>query len=459
MSDFNPAACDVTEAVIKSHDGSKSVDISSMVVSFELVQSMDSVSYDGSVTIFDTNGLLEEFPLRSEETLNLKIISYDLQTEVNLKTHVYRITDMVPSESNNGVLYTMHFVSKITFDASKRRVVKSYRNSPGSIAREVFSNYFSRLGTADYLDPDNRSRTLPLATARYPINAEPERNVFIEPTGNMSKMIIPYLTPSEAMVFLASRSYHGDESPSQTYRFFETLENYYFVTDEFFIKDMSDGDITTLFYAPASSLDPRRPEDQINRIENLSIVSKGIDTATDIFSGAYRTTVTELDLIRRKVDYLKFDYSRDAKYIDMSGTPRKLADNPHTEQFRNDTFTEENARQFMVFRDYTRNGDIPTTLHTDRFISQIIANRVSYYHHLNNTVINAGLKGRLDIRPGHLINLDIKSLSANGSQEVNDTLSGRYLVKSITHNRDMQGSLNTGLTLIKFDWSKGPGNV
>ena len=459
MSDFNPSTCDVTEAIVRSHDGSSSQDISDMVVAFEIAQSMDSVSYDGTLTVLDTIGFLEDFPLRSEETIELKIISYDLQTEVSLKTHIYKISDIIPSESNNGILYVIHFVSKITFDASLRKVVKSYRGSPSTSAKELFNTYFSRIGQADYLDQNNRGRVLPLATGRYNITAETERNIYIQPAGNLSKIIIPYLTPSEAMVFLAARSFAGDVSPSQTFRFFETLENYYFATDEYFIKDVSDADVINLFYSPASSLDPTRPQDQLNRIENLQIISKGIDAANDVYSGAYRTTVTELDLIRRRVDYLKFDYSRDAKYIDMSGSPRRLRDNPHTEQFRNDAFTEENARQFMVFRDYTRSGDIPTSLHTDKFVSQIIANRVSYYHHLNNTTVSASLKGRLDLRPGNIVNLNIKALSANAGQQINDTMSGRYLVKSTMHSRDMDGILNTSLVLIKFDWSKGPENV
>ena len=162
----------------------------------------------------------------------------------------------------------------------------------------------------------------------------------------------------------------------------------------------------------------------------------------------------ELDLIRRRANILRFDYSsNDARYIDMSGNPRNLEDNPHTPAFRRDTFTDENARTFMVFRDYTRNGDIPSTLNNDLHISDIISNRVSYYHHLHNTMIAASLKGRIDLRPGKIINLDIKQLNGAGTVEVNDTLSGKYLIKTVSHKRGMDGVLNTGLQLIKFDWS------
>jgi hypothetical protein len=345
QNSFNPSGCDVTQAIIRSHDGSKSVDISAQIIEFEIVQSMDSVSYNGTLLVLDTIGLLEEFPLRAEETMDLKIVGYDLNTEVNIKTHIYRVSDIVPSESNNGSVFTIHFVSNITFEASKRRVTRAYQGTIGTMAKEVFDVYFSRLDRAVYLEIDDTTgaRTLPFAGARYPILEEEDRNLFVQPTASISRVIVPNLTPTEAMYFLSTKGYQP-ETPSQTFRFFETLENYYFATDEYFVQYARRSDTKTFFYSPASSIDPRQPEDQLNRIEDLRIINKSIDTATDIFSGSYRTRVMELDLIRRTINRFDFDYSTDARYIDMSGEPRRLEDNPHTEQFRNDTFTEENAK-------------------------------------------------------------------------------------------------------------------
>lgn len=459
MSEFNPSGCDITQAILRSHDGSKEVDISPSIVEFEIVQSMDTVSYNGTITVLDTVGLLEGFPLRAEETLQLTIIGYDLGTEINLNTHIYKVSDILPSESNNGVLFVIHFVSVVTYNASKRRITRAYKGGMNEIVKEIFDVYFTRLGSPQTTDQDPRARSarqLPYQTKKYPFIDEPERNIYIQATSGQARPTIPYFTPTEAMNFLASRSYAGDTCPSQTFRFFETLEDYYFATDEYFIARYSPSDsIDTLFYAPVSSLHPDSTEGQLNRIEDLRVINKGIDTATDIFSGSYKNVVLELDLIRRRANLLKFDYSKDeqARYIDMSGNPRNLDDNPHTEQFRNDTFTDENARPFIVFKDYTGNGDLPSNLHNDRHIPQIISNRVSYYHHLHNTMIFASLKGRIDLRPGKMINLDIKQLNSSSALQVNDTLSGKYLIKTVSHKRGMDGILNTGLQLVKFDWS------
>lgn len=455
MPDFNPSGSDVTRAVITSHDGSLSTDISNIITEYEIIQSIEAVSYLGTITVFDTVGLLEK--LRAEETLDLTIASYDLPTEVSIKAQIYKVSDIVPSESNNGVLFVIHFVSQVTFKASTRRVIKSYKKGPHSIAEDIFDEYFSELDSPDYLDPNNRSQTLPFAARRFSLKNENTRSFVVQPTGNFSKMIIPDMKPTEAMRFLTSRSSAGSESPSQTFRFFETLENFYYVTDEFLISNGNRGEILTFFYAPASSIDPANPTDQVTRIENLRIISRGLDIPSDMYSGAYKSSVTEIDLIRGVIEEKKFDYSTDARYIDMSGNPRNLADNPHTESFRNATFTDENAKKFLVFKDYSRNGDIPSPLHTERFIPEIVSNRISYYQHLNATTVSAGLKGRLDLRPGMIINLDIKRLSSAdpGSDQISDTMSGLYLIKLITHHRDARGTLHTTMQLAKFDWSRG----
>ena len=108
----------------------------------------------------------------------------------------------------------------------------------------------------------------------------------------------------------------------------------------------------------------------------------------------------------------------------------------------------------MVFKNYTSSGDAQSALLPDQHIPEIVHNRVSYYHHLNNTSVVAVMKGRLDIRPGMLANLDVKTFDfVNANAVENKSLAGRYLIQSTVHTMDDQGTLNTTLKLAKFDWS------
>lgn len=452
---FNPASVTIRSAILKSFDGTQRDITLNFIGGFEINQSMDAVNYSGHISVLDTAGVLESLPIRGEETLELEIISHDLDTRVRIVTRVHRVTDILPTPSSNGVTYKLHFISDLSFKASTYSITKAYKTSVNTIAKKIFEDYFGELSSPDYLDQEDRSRTLPFATARYPISGQdPERNFYIQPTVGLQNLIIPRLTPSEAMYFIASRGFNS-ETPSQTFRFFETLENYYFCTDEYFLRDIRAEDELDLFYAPSVDYTPEDREQQINRIDSLRILSRGIDTSIDLYSGAYRSEVIELDFIRRRKDTIVFEFDN-ARYFDMSGTPVNQNDDstqPHTEAFREATFGEDNVKkQFMVFRNFSREGDIPSALNNDLKLSEIIQNRVSYYHHLNNVVLSAGLKGRFDIRPGQIVNLRIKSFDGTENTISRNTISGRYLVKTTTHVME-EGTLNTGLTLVKFDWS------
>ncbi len=455
---FNPGSADVVEAIMTSHDGGNSQNITGQIVSFSLSQSMNSASYNGSLTLLDSVGLFEGFPVRGEETLELKFKGHDLNTEVNLKVHTYSIDSIAIDESSSKLLFNINFVSNLTYKSSRRRIIKAFKQkSMDQIARELFNTYFGPIGGKRYLDPVT-NRTLEYGAYVMPITEEENRNFILQPTTNMTDCTIPNYIPQQAMQFLSNMSFQP-ETPSCSFKFFETLDNFYFCTDEYFIKTAQRKEIIDLFYSPASSNDPKRPLDQINRIDELTIIDKGLNTAADMFSGAYKTKTTEIDLIRRKLVTNVWSYDKNAKYIDMSGSPRDLEDDTHTSSFRNDTFTDENAKDFLVFKDYQQSGDIPSALHTDRFMPQIIANRLSYKHHLAKTTLSAKMKGRLDIRPGMIVSLDIKNLDGVDSIEKNTTMSGKYLVETVNHNRDNKGTLHCGLRLQKFGWSRGDVNV
>lgn len=456
MEDFNNSRCEIERAIFRSHDSSQKLDLSSnFITSFSLTQSMNNVAYNGSLDVLDTQGVLESFPLRGEERLDLWIKSYDLGTLVKLSARVYKVSDIVPSTNSNTVSYVLHFVSAATFDASIRTIIAPFNTSINRVAYEIFKNNFRNLPPVtegDALDPDDKTKVLPFATRRYALKDELyERNFFITPTVGIAKLIIPDMTPTEALHFVSGKAYNPD-TPSQTFRFFETFKDYYFCTDEYFIKDPKK--VHKLFYAPNVDLGPNNVEAQIERIEELNVLSKGIDSAMDVMSGSYRNEVVEVDLIRRKFTINKFNFDN-AKYIDMNGTPRTSKFNPHSDSFRRDVFTEENAKRFMVFRNYSGPGDIPSNLSQDKHYSDIAQNRVSYFHHLNNTSVAVTLKGRLDINIGDMVNLDVKGLDSNNKIVSNNALAGKYLVQAGSYNVDEASTLTTVLKLAKFDWDPG----
>lgn len=456
---FNPGSADIEEAIMKSSDGSSEQNITAQIVSFSLSQSMDSASYTGTLTLLDSINLLEGFPIRAEESIDLRIVGYDKNTKLNLKVQVYKIDEITVSESAGSILFTINFVSAISYKASTRRVIGAFqRKSMDQIARSIFSKYYSPLNS-ERIGLDENNRTFAYTAYRKVITEEPDRNFILQTTVNMTDMVIPSHIPEQAMNYLCGVAFQP-ETPSSSWKFFETLDNYYFATDEFFIKTANRNDLINLFYSPASSVDPRFRDHQVNRIEELTVLNKGLDTIDDLYAGAYKNKTLEIDLVRRTTRTTVWSYDQNANYIDMSGNLVDKSIDTHTSAFRDKTFTDENARDFIVFKDYQSNGDIPSPLHTNRFLPQIVGNKVSYNHHLTKTVLSAKMKGRLDLRPGMIVNLDIQQLNnISGVPGLNTTMSGKYLINTVNHKRDDSGTLHCGLKLYKFGWSKGDTDV
>ena len=452
----NTSAYEISKCVITSFDGSRSRDITSNFVgAFDLSQSMFKTSYTGSIVVLDGAGILDGLPIRGEETIELEITTVGPdQYTLNLVGHLYKVSNITPSQGSDSVTYTIHFMSRASFFAATHTNISAgYRSSMSYIAEQVFRTYFGKLGADRNSFREGTNRIAPFLTYNYDLADDPGRKFYIQPTEGISNFVIPDLTAQEAMYMLASRAY-ASATPSLTHRFFETFENYYFCTDEYFIADVKEEEVVKLFYAPVVDHNGAI-EGQTQRVESLQIANKGIDSINDIYSGSYRSRVTEIDLIRGAVDYRDFNFN-DTRFIDMSGAPRDLNFNPHTDQFRTQMFREDNAKQFTVIRDYTRRGDIPSTLNNDRNLSEIIQNRTSYYHHLNNTSVMANMTGRLDLRPGMIADLDLLSLSGlDQGTGLNKTMSGRYLIQAVDHSSNGEGSISTQIRMAKFDWSGG----
>lgn len=120
--EFNPSRCEIIKAIITSHDDSQRLDVSgNFIGKFKLSQSMTSVAYKGSAFCLDTQGILESFPLRGEEKLELHIKAFDLGTTIKLKTRIYKISDMAPAPNSNSISYTDDPMCHVLWCSTKRK--------------------------------------------------------------------------------------------------------------------------------------------------------------------------------------------------------------------------------------------------------------------------------------------------------------------------------------------------
>jgi len=456
--EFNPSRCEIVKALVTPHGDGKekfATSIIPLIGGFTISQSMSSTAIRMTIDCYDGIGLLENLPLRGEEEIELEIKCYDFQDSlVRLRGQIFKIDNVEPTAARNAVIYTLHVMSKTSYSAALHQVIRAFRNVHASkMVEDLFVEYFSAIELAT----NEEKEELPYEAQKYNIKNSGFRKFYLQPTEGLLKLTIPRYTPSEAIYWIAKKSF-SKSSPSCSFRFFENFDGFHFVTDEFLIaKAVVNKKVKELNYGAFTTLDPREGRVQVTHLEEMSN-KRRVDVGQEIGNGAYYNAVVELDLNNHTSKRYNFNYIdeiNNKKFTTMSNKPPTLATDIHSKEFIEQTFSDENAKQYMIFRDYDTDegGGKGPVVRGEQFYRQIVQNRSTYSAHLAATQVTAKIKGRLDIQCGEVVYVNARKFNVSNESVQNEQLSGRYLVFAVTHNVE-EGVLTTELALNKYDWSK-----
>jgi hypothetical protein len=455
----NPTYYNLQRALIRfEHSpGAIDLDVTALIPRLSINSSIDSETMFGTARFIDSVGLLEETPLRGEEQIIFEIADSKTINEnggtaqvdepYKFVGFIYKIDNVETKEINDAISYDVHFVSYQSFKAGTYEIIKGFLDERVSdIVRKLFRTYYRNNDSISFI-PENLRKDL-----------------ILEETDGTIRCTIPKMRPEEAMSFLSKRSF-SNNSPSCLFRFFENSRGYHYVTDEELFR-LGENDSSRIFEFTYIDSIPNTLEffnQQMNNLVSLSNTDR-INSLSDIYDGAYRNKVLEIDILSRDLNLLdeeknQYDYfSRREKYFDARKFQR-LSDR-HTRKFIDDVHreTETIQKEWLVIQNYTKNevsGD--NSMQAETYYPDIISNRHAYSKHIESITVNASGPGRMDITAGDIIDLDVKKFQfadggENASFEENKHLSGKYIVRTVSHMMDQEVMTNQ-YVLIKKDWA------
>ena len=100
---YNPSGYDLQVAKLTPYGGGEPLNIAESISKIEISQNLDTISYSGYVEVLDNVGMLENLPIRGEETLDLEIQTLDLKTKIKQKLFVYSVSDITIASDVQGV--------------------------------------------------------------------------------------------------------------------------------------------------------------------------------------------------------------------------------------------------------------------------------------------------------------------------------------------------------------------
>ncbi len=452
------------------------LDLKMVVHTFNIVESMSSGCVRGQAIIYDSNDLITTHKIKGEELLTVEYEDYfgDVLTH---QFFVYSITDVGPAKDSSPDLikFTLNFVSVAKVYSENFRVAKSYKlDTINVFANTVYNDYYSKPLKEDTLFKSAGPLTV--------------KEFVIEPTVGQQTFVIPRFTPEQTMYFFSRKAF-SLTSKSQSYRFFENREKYYFVTNEYMATAVATGGVgygagavdprlaaaaakakataasvvTTAFNPITSALSgtqsasapqsnpattpstgssaqgksipifsrnyapDKSGERQYQAMYELIDVNFGVktDTVDDINQGAYYKSTIEIDVINGTVN--KKDYS----HFDYSEEGVKF---PHEQSFVDARINK--PRERFVIKDYASTGAPGgTNVSPDRNYADLHNIKTTYFYHYNKNKASVMIYGRNTLFAGDIIELNLTKIvntNINGAGTAPDTeRSGRYIIESI----------------------------
>ena len=287
----------------------------------------------GDITITDGMGLMENVPIIGEETINIHVKTSGIKREreeqttgpfkgslsegiINLKFRVYKISGL--TKMNEGMwMYKLHLISEEAIINLKSKVAKSALD-PATLEQRRISATVKNIYQQYY----KRGR-----------NPTTVKKFFIEPTRNLTNIIIPNQTPFKAFNFLASRSVSaGKHAVGSSFVFYETVKGFFFISMETLMagggtgyrSEMGEGDGKEMEYTVPEepvretyTVQPKKLFAKQDNLKNVAIEMTAVDeykfysnfdVIKNLQEGMYSNRLLTHDLVRMKYDTLDFNY-------------------------------------------------------------------------------------------------------------------------------------------------------
>jgi hypothetical protein len=320
------------------------VDLKAAWSDFNIYEDLFGSYLTGNIQIVDGVGLLESVPIIGEETLQIQVKTKGLEKQrnsttipgpfegsqnegiINLKFRVVKILNVM--KLNEGIVtYRLSFVSEEAILNLKQKVKKSALD-PVTLEPRKISDVVKSL----YRQFFQRGR------------AGRSKRIFVEPTRNLTDLIIPNQTPFKAFNFLASRAVSaGKHAIGSSFVFYESIRGFFFISMETLMSGGGMG-YSTVAGAPGSPIElvytaPEEPVKEVyvvqpkrmgankDEAQNIAIEMTAVDTYSfssnfdvleNLSAGMYANRLLTHDLVRMKYDTLDFNMYEPAALQEVS---------------------------------------------------------------------------------------------------------------------------------------------
>lgn len=413
MSDFaKHGDVEVQSINLKNVDGTKIQSIKSQVAVIDIYEDITKPYLYCTLSIGDSVGLLEAFPILGEETVELVFRSRTRNEFVTYNFAVTSVQDGVTTKANNMRMFVLACTSIDQITNMRRRIQKSFKTSHGDMVLDILRR---SIGT--------------------------QKNILVEQTRGIQQYIAPNLTPFQAVDQIRIRASSSKYNYSP-FVFFETKDEYYFTSIANLYETGMQNPVREythgMFITPTSSGDSvnaKLPIGMRDDLEKKTLISytkpKQQSTLGKLAKGSYASETSRYDLITKKYETVKYK---------VSGTALSLGEGSINTKSAVNKFSDEPSLRHFIINDSTR----PETFEVDT-----AGPKRAYMELLTQSAMAIEVYGSEDVTAGDVVELKIFNPDDNNTQS--KTESGKYLVLNLHHKiiLDVQPVFRTSMLVVK----------
>lgn len=465
-------------ARLLNSDSTQAIDITAAIVDISIYEDIFSKTLYGSVYIKDAINLLNgmenykgnsfiPFPIVGEEILE---IEYSLPNKQNAywRFAVYGIKNILINENYKIREYVLEFCSEEQILDAVTLVQKSWQDLYSNMAKDILENYLSINKTTSSA-PNIKGKKIKLAN--------------IEPTKGVQTIVMPRLSPLEALEFLAKRSL-GEKYKSASYLFFENSVGFNFCDIESLIisgmKQLTADSINYTYYYQDPNISKSTTAENNNPVFKTIITMKQnnrFDTIDKLKNGYFESDILIFDYMNKTTVDTVFSFAN--TYTQLASLGDSSSANNSSQSVGGSVSYPENSTTFvysvtsanntqenqsiktnsnifsLLFNNVPSGSGSPPIRHSklfyrtkdtsfterpqdqpgDSFIEQVLTNRNSYFTRLRQNMYTIQTYGDTNIKAGDVILINIPEITGMTNPDVkyDKFLSGHFLIGSINH--------------------------
>jgi len=380
----------ILDLTLYSLDGSKSYDLSSQVLSFDIYEDIMFPCIRAEIKIIDAIGLLTSFPIVGEETIDIEFGQEGFSFTNSYTFHVKAIEQQKTMSQGKSKMYTLSCVSEEFITNSKQFLVSKYQGATDDVVRAIFNTTLQSKKTLSIGDPTKGTQNILLSRMR----------------------------PLQAIDMLRKRAVSQDYI-SSSYVFFENKRGFNFCSIEYLLNQLQDNvNDKQFFYDTTQNTDVRNLNTR--SLIDFKIVSQ-VNNTQKLAQGGLNNTVKRFDLLTGKVSLTQYiNAEKQQQFKFASSNPKAL----NTSQFEN-KYGNTKSTALLV----PHSSDLP-----ENYIDSTIGARMGFVNKLSQNIFQAFTYGDIALTAGDIITINTPNpTGATDKPDDNRLINGNYIISRIRH--------------------------